>query len=110
MEKAWKLVSKDGKLTPENVKEPLKEIRRALLEADVSLPVVRRFMKRVEEKALGQQVGHGVLWFHDTRLSLNIFGLCKAKVATSVLYILFMLLHHCLFKGDCGYHSSNGSC
>ena len=57
MEKAWKLVSKDGKLSPENVKEPLKEIRRALLEADVSLPVVRRFMKRVEEKAVGQQVG-----------------------------------------------------
>lgn len=56
MEKAWKLVSKDGKLTPENIKEPLKEIRRALLEADVSLPVVRRFMKKVEEKALGQQV------------------------------------------------------
>ena len=56
MEKAWKLVSKDGKLSPENVKEPLKEIRRALLEADVSLPVVRRFMKRVEEKAVGQQV------------------------------------------------------
>ena len=56
MEKAWKLVSKDGKLTAENIKEPLKEIRRALLEADVSLPVVRRFMKKVEEKALGVQV------------------------------------------------------
>jgi hypothetical protein len=55
MEKAWKMVSKEGKLTQDNVKEPLKEIRRALLEADVSLPVVRRFMKRVEEKALGQQ-------------------------------------------------------
>jgi len=61
MEKAWKLVSKDGKLTPENVKEPLKEIRRALLEADVSLPVVRRFMKKVEEKALGQQVSHAIM-------------------------------------------------
>jgi len=60
VERAWKLVSKDGKLTPENVKEPLKEIRRALLEADVSLPVVRRFVKRVEEKALGQEVG--VVW------------------------------------------------
>ncbi|GAX85777.1 hypothetical protein CEUSTIGMA_g13192.t1 [Chlamydomonas eustigma] len=56
MEKAWKLLSQDAKLSPENVKEPLKEIRRALLEADVSLPVVRRFMKRVEEKALGQEV------------------------------------------------------
>lgn len=59
VERAWKMVSKDGKLTPENVKEPLKEIRRALLEADVSLPVVRRFVKRVEEKALGQEVRRG---------------------------------------------------
>jgi signal recognition particle subunit SRP54 len=50
------MVSKDDKLTPENIKEPLKEIRRALLEADVSLPVVRRFVKKVEEKALGQEV------------------------------------------------------
>uniref|UniRef100_A0A7S3VP79 signal-recognition-particle GTPase n=1 Tax=Dunaliella tertiolecta TaxID=3047 RepID=A0A7S3VP79_DUNTE len=60
VEKAWKMVSKDGKLTPENIKEPLKEIRRALLEADVSLPVVRRFVKKVEEKALGQEVIVGV--------------------------------------------------
>ncbi len=58
MEKAWKTISKDGKLSAENVKEPLKDIRRALLEADVSLPVVRRFIKKVEEKALGQQVRH----------------------------------------------------
>jgi signal recognition particle GTPase len=56
MEKAWKLVSKDSKLSAENIKEPLKEIRRALLEADVSLPVVRRFVKKVEERAVGQQV------------------------------------------------------
>lgn len=60
MEKAWKMVSKDGKLTAENIKDPIKEIRRALLEADVSLPVVRRFVKRVEEKALGREVVVGV--------------------------------------------------
>lgn len=33
------------------------QVRRALLEADVSLPVVRRFIKKVEERALGMQVG-----------------------------------------------------
>ena len=33
--KAWDMVRKDGKLTPENIKGPLREIRRALLEADV---------------------------------------------------------------------------
>lgn len=57
MEKARKLMTGTDKLTAENMKEPLKEIRRALLEADVSLPVVRRFIKKVEEKALGQEVG-----------------------------------------------------
>ena len=41
MEKAWKLVSKDGKLSPENIKEPLKEIRRALLEVSRSLAIAR---------------------------------------------------------------------
>ncbi len=58
--KAWKMVQKDGKLTPDNMKEPMKEIRRALLEADVSLPVVRRFVKRIEERALGVEVLDGV--------------------------------------------------
>eukprot|EP00889_Picochlorum_renovo_P003991 jgi/Picre1/31021/NNA_006378.t2 len=42
------------------MKEPLKEVRRALLEADVSLPVVRRFVKRVEEEVLGMEVTEGV--------------------------------------------------
>ena len=42
------------------MKEPLKEVRRALLEADVSLPVVRGFVKRVEEEALGMEVVSGV--------------------------------------------------
>ena len=61
VDKARKLISGDGKLTSENIKEPLKEIRRALLEADVSLPVVRRFIKKVEEKSLGKQVRERLL-------------------------------------------------
>lgn len=35
---------------------PILQVRRALLEADVSLPVVRRFIKKVEERALGTKV------------------------------------------------------
>ena len=35
--KAWDLVKKDGKLTADNIKAPMREIRRALLEADVRL-------------------------------------------------------------------------
>ena len=37
LEKAWDLVRKDGKLTKDNIKGPMREIRRALLEADVRL-------------------------------------------------------------------------
>ena len=60
LEKAWDMVRKDGKLTTENIKEPMREIRRALLEADVSLPVVRRFVAKVEQEALGAKVTKGV--------------------------------------------------
>eukprot|EP00803_Ostreobium_quekettii_P006048 evm.model.scf_430.7 EVM.evm.TU.scf_430.7 scf_430:50895-55731(-) len=60
LSRAWDMVRKDGKLTTENIKGPMREIRRALLEADVSLPVVRPFVKRVEQQALGVQVIKGV--------------------------------------------------
>ncbi len=49
-----------GKLTPENIKEGLREIRRALLEADVSLVVVKDFLAKVEERATGREVLEGV--------------------------------------------------
>ena len=45
-----------GRITEDNVKETLREVRMALLEADVALPVVREFVERVREKALGQEV------------------------------------------------------
>ncbi|MFW5451466.1 MAG: signal recognition particle protein [Methylophagaceae bacterium] len=45
-----------GRITEDNVKETLREIRMALLEADVALPVVREFIGRVQERAMGQDV------------------------------------------------------
>ena len=45
-----------ARLTEENVGEALREVRMALLEADVGLPVVKDFVARVKEKALGQEV------------------------------------------------------
>mgnify|MGYP000727111689 CR=1 FL=1 len=45
-----------GRLTEDNIKETLREIRMALLEADVSLPVVKQFVERVRERAVGQEV------------------------------------------------------
>jgi len=45
-----------GKLTEGNIKDTLREVRMALLEADVALPVVTDFIERVKEGALGQKV------------------------------------------------------
>ncbi|MCJ7498000.1 MAG: signal recognition particle protein [candidate division Zixibacteria bacterium] len=45
-----------GKLTESNIKEALKEVKRALLEADVNYKVVKDFITRVETKSIGQEV------------------------------------------------------
>ena len=45
-----------GRLTEDNVREALREVRTALLEADVALPVVREFIERVRARAVGQDV------------------------------------------------------
>jgi signal recognition particle subunit SRP54 len=45
-----------GRITEENVGESLRDVRMALLEADVALPVVKTFIERVKQKALGAEV------------------------------------------------------
>ena len=45
-----------GRLTEDNIREALREVRTALLEADVALPVVREFVERVRQRAVGQDV------------------------------------------------------
>jgi signal recognition particle subunit SRP54 len=45
-----------GRITEENVGESLREVRMALLEADVALPVIKAFIERVKQKALGAEV------------------------------------------------------
>src|SRR5574344_993677 len=52
--------SGNSKLTKENMQEAFKEIRRALLEADVSLKVVKHFISTIREKAEGEKVVEGV--------------------------------------------------
>ncbi len=49
-----------GRLSEENVEESLREVRRALLEADVALPVVRSFTEQVKVKALGEEVARSL--------------------------------------------------
>ncbi|MBF7686803.1 signal recognition particle protein [Acinetobacter rathckeae] len=51
-----KNVTGSGQLTEDNIKDTLREVRMALLEADVALPVTREFIAKVKEQALGQEV------------------------------------------------------
>ncbi|WP_263078748.1 signal recognition particle protein [Endozoicomonas sp. Mp262] len=51
-----KSVTGKAKLTEDNIKDTLREVRMALLEADVALPVVREFVNRIKERAVGQEV------------------------------------------------------
>ena len=55
-----KKASGNTKLTEENMTDALREVRRALLDADVSLKVVKIFMSNLKEKALGEEVINGV--------------------------------------------------
>ncbi|XP_019425488.1 PREDICTED: signal recognition particle 54 kDa protein, chloroplastic-like [Lupinus angustifolius] len=60
LESAWNKLKGEEVLTKENILEPMRDIRRALLEADVSLPVVRRFVEEVTDQAVGVGVIRGV--------------------------------------------------
>ncbi|GAY33095.1 hypothetical protein CUMW_005590 [Citrus unshiu] len=60
LEAAWNKLKGEETLTKENIVEPMRDIRRALLEADVSLPVVRRFVQAVSEQAVGVGLIRGV--------------------------------------------------
>ncbi len=55
-ERAFKVLKGQGQITEINVAETLKEVRRALLEADVSFNTAKAFTNRVKERALGQNV------------------------------------------------------
>lgn len=60
LESAWNKLKGEEVLTKDNIVEPMRDIRRALLEADVSLPVVRRFVQSVTDQAVGVGVTRGV--------------------------------------------------
>jgi signal recognition particle subunit SRP54 len=56
LERAFKVLKGQGKITEINVSETVKEIRKALLDADVNYKVAKQFTDNVKEKALGQNV------------------------------------------------------
>jgi len=56
LERSFKILKGEGKITEINVAETLKDIRRALLDADVSFKVAKEFCNTVKDKAMGQNV------------------------------------------------------
>ena len=56
LNRTLKNISGKGRITEDNIKDTLREVRTALLEADVALPVVKTFTARVKERALGSEV------------------------------------------------------
>ncbi|MBR4084221.1 MAG: signal recognition particle protein [Lachnospiraceae bacterium] len=60
LQNVFKNLRSKGRLTEEDVKVALKEVKMALLEADVNFRVVKQFVKSVEEQAIGQDVMNGL--------------------------------------------------
>lgn len=56
LNKSFKAITGQGKLTESNIKDALRDVRRALLEADVALTVVKTFIDKVRERAVGTEV------------------------------------------------------
>jgi len=78
-----------GRLTESNIKDSLREVRMALLEADVALPVVREFIDHVKERALGEGVmqsltpGQALIKIVKDEL-VNVMGEANEKLNLSV--------------------------
>ncbi len=60
LQNVFKNLRSKGRLTEEDVKQACKEVKMALLEADVNFKVVKQFIKTVEERAVGQDVMNGL--------------------------------------------------
>src|SRR5210317_106193 len=56
LERSFKILKGHGHISEVNVAETLKEVRRALLDADVSFKIAKQFTETVKEKALGQKI------------------------------------------------------
>ena len=60
LQKVFKGLKSKGRLTEDDVKKSLKEVKMALLEADVNFKVVKQFVKKIEERAIGEEVMNGL--------------------------------------------------
>ncbi len=88
LESAFKKLRGQGKITPQNIEEALREVRRALLDADVHYKVAKQFIEDVQRRALGQEVLSSITpgqlivkIIHDEMVKL--FGETKTDIAES---------------------------
>ncbi|MEP7057065.1 MAG: signal recognition particle protein [Caldimonas sp.] len=86
-----------ARITEDNVQEMLREVRMALLEADVALPVVRDFIARVKERALGAEVvgslspGQALVGIVDRELAATMgAGVADLDLATQPPAVILM--------------------
>ena len=78
LERSFKLIKGEGRITEINVAETLKDVRKALLDADVNYKIAKSFTDTVKQKALGQNVLNSikpgqmlVKIVHDELIDLN---------------------------------------
>src|SRR5690606_25619396 len=98
MQSALKRLTGKGKLTEKDVKEAMREVRLALLEADVNFLVVKDFTKRVTQRAIGQEImesltpGQQVIKVVNEELTALMGGTqSKLTVASSPPTIIMMV-------------------
>ena len=81
LQNVFKNLRSKGRLTEDDVKEALKEIKRALLAADVNFKVVKDFIKSVQERAIGQDVMNGLNPGQVTALIFYYFPLICVQIS-----------------------------
>jgi len=86
-----------ARITEDNVQDMMREVRMALLEADVALPVVRDFIQRVKDKALGQEVvgslnpGQALVGIVNRELAATMgAGVAELNLATQPPAVILM--------------------
>jgi signal recognition particle subunit SRP54 len=97
LQRAFKNLRGQGTLTEENIQEALREIRMALLEADVNVKVVKELVDHIREKALGQEVATSlspaeqvVKFVHDELITLLGRDTAKLKFASNPPTVVLM--------------------
>ena len=117
LERAFKVLKGQGQVTEINVAETVKEIRRALLDADVSYKVAKQFTDTVKEKALGENVINSVSpnqlmvkITHDELAKLMGGGMADINITGNPAVILIAGLQgsgKTTFSGKLAFHLKN---